>query len=229
MSQDNFSAENIGDTVRLFPLPNLVLFPHVAQPLHIFEQRYRQLMADALADDRRITMALLQPGWEEDYHRAPAIHPMVCIGRILQEEPQDDGRYNLLLQGITRARIIEEIPTQRLYRTARVEICSDRTITSAQLEQTLRHNLGQQVLPFFSAHAQAAEQLRGLLASPLSLGALCDIFSFALPLDVEVKQTLLEECDVQLRVERLLASLEGNRPPGGEPTPRRFPPEFSSN
>ena len=63
MSQDPLTLENFTGTVRLFPLPNLVLFPNVAQPLHVFEPRYRQLMADSLAADRLIAMALLQPGW----------------------------------------------------------------------------------------------------------------------------------------------------------------------
>ena len=82
MSQEPHPLEDFGGTARLFPLPNLVLFPHVAQPLHIFEARYRQMMADALEDDRRLAMALLRPGWEEDYHLRPPIHPVVCLGRV---------------------------------------------------------------------------------------------------------------------------------------------------
>src|SRR3954470_6986505 len=86
-----------GGTVRLFPLPNLVLFPHVIQPLHVFEPRYRQLMADALADDRLMALALPRPGEEEDYHKRPPIHRVVCVGQIDQEDKLPDGRYNLLL------------------------------------------------------------------------------------------------------------------------------------
>ena len=81
---DSFPPDEFAGTARLFPLPNLVLFPHVVQPLHIFEPRYRQLMADALADDRLIAMALLRPGWEEDYHRKPADPP----GRLPGPDPQ---------------------------------------------------------------------------------------------------------------------------------------------
>src|SRR5205085_1976564 len=88
---------------RLFPLPNVVLFPQVVQPLHIFEPRYREMTADALADDRLIAMALLQPGWEADYEGRPPIHPICCLGRIFAEKHLPDGRYNLLLRGLTRA------------------------------------------------------------------------------------------------------------------------------
>src|SRR5580700_9155649 len=104
MSQSTSALEGFSCTARLFPLPNLVLFPHVIQPLHVFEPRYRQLMEDALQADRLMAIALLQPGWEEDYHQRPPIHPVVCIGRIFKEERLEDGRFNLLLQGLCRAR-----------------------------------------------------------------------------------------------------------------------------
>src|SRR5271157_5053748 len=99
MSGAAAGLSGFGGTVRLFPLPNLVLFPHVIQPLHVFEPRYRQLMEDALQADRLTAMALLQPGWEDTKNQRPAIHPVVCIGRIFKEERLADGRFNLLLQG----------------------------------------------------------------------------------------------------------------------------------
>src|SRR5262245_29673524 len=100
MSSEAIPLQNFRGTVRLFPLPNVVLFPHVVQPLHIFEPRYRQLMADALEDDRLMTMALLRPGWETEYDKRQPIHSMVCIGRIFREERLADGKFNLLLQGL---------------------------------------------------------------------------------------------------------------------------------
>src|SRR5262249_26843384 len=117
---DSFPPDEFDGTARLFPLPNLVLFPHVAQPLHVFEPRYRQLMADAWAGVGLTTMAVWRPGWEEDYHKSPPIHPVVCVSQITQEERLADGRYNLVLQGLSRARIVEELTTDRLYRMATV-------------------------------------------------------------------------------------------------------------
>ena len=72
----SFSVESFSGTARLFPLPNLVLFPHVMQPLHIFEPRYRSMLEDALASDGLIAMALLAPGWENDYEGRPNLYPM---------------------------------------------------------------------------------------------------------------------------------------------------------
>src|SRR5438105_1414231 len=152
MSQDPFSLEDFQGTARLFPLPNLVLFPHVAQPLHIFEPRYRQLMADALADDRLIALALLRPGWEEAYNQRPPICPVVCLGRIHHEQHLPDGRYNLLLHGLARAHVREELKTDRPYRVARVDLLPDVPILVPATEQTLRQSLGQAVTPFFSEH-----------------------------------------------------------------------------
>ena len=89
-------------TARLFPLPNIVMFPTVVQGLHVFEPRYRQLVKDALAGDRFVAIALLKPGWEDDYENAPAIEPVACLGRVTWHEKLADGRYNLRLRGAAR-------------------------------------------------------------------------------------------------------------------------------
>src|SRR3954470_5194925 len=94
--------------VPLFPLPNVVLFPRAVIPLHVFEERYKAMTADALRGDRRIAMALLCPGWEKSYHARPAIERVVCVGRILSAERLPDGKYNFLLQGEARAVIVAE-------------------------------------------------------------------------------------------------------------------------
>src|SRR3954447_10843753 len=100
MNDDQQALEHFSGLARLFPLPNLVLFPHVVQPMHIFEPRYRQMTAESLAGDRLIAVVLLQPGWEEHYDDRPALHAVGCLGRIVAEERQADGRYNLLLRGL---------------------------------------------------------------------------------------------------------------------------------
>jgi uncharacterized protein len=229
MSQSGLPVDFAG-TARLFPLPNLVLFPHVGQPLHIFEPRYRQLMTDSLAADRLIAMALLRPGWEDEYHKKPPIHDTVCIGRIHNEERLADGRFNLLLQGLCRARIREEVKSATPYRVARVELMPDQPVGVSSRERELRRELGAGVTPFFSAHPPAAEQFQRLLSAGLPLGALADIFSFALPLEVAQRQQLLEEACVDTRVRLLLSMLAGKTPPVAKQTSlRKFPPEFSEN
>jgi Lon protease-like protein len=230
MNEEYSSWEDFSGTVRLFPLPNLVLFPHVVQPLHIFEPRYRQLMADALESDRLMALALLEPGWEQNYHKRPAIHPVVCIGKIFKEERLADGRYNLLLHGQRRARVVEECEDDRLYRSARVELLTDVEGPGGEQEAAMLRELGQHLSVWFASQGLALEQLSKLLESGLTLGALCDIFTFALPLNIEFKQQLLDQVDVETRTRRLLDHLEEHAP-GKEARPagKRFPPEFSRN
>src|SRR5829696_5325599 len=96
----------------IFPLPNVVLFPNVFLPLHIFETRYRQMVTDALSGDRLIGMTLLQPGYETEYENAPAVYDVGCAGLITHVERLNDGCFNLVLRGFERFRIIgEEAPS----------------------------------------------------------------------------------------------------------------------
>src|SRR5205823_6083338 len=107
----------MSDLLPLFPLPNVVLFPNVFLPLHVFEPRYRQMIADALDSDRMVGMVLLRPGWNAAYEGNPPIYPIGCSGVITHVEKQNDGRYNIVLRGVERFRIVEEDQT-RPYRRA---------------------------------------------------------------------------------------------------------------
>jgi uncharacterized protein len=103
----------------LFPLPGVVLLPGTLLPLHIFEERYRTMVADALRGDRTIGMAMLKPGWEGSTED-PQIYSVGGAGEIIESEELEDGRYNILLQARFRFRVLDEAPT-RPYRMARVE------------------------------------------------------------------------------------------------------------
>lgn len=227
MNDDPLSLGDFSGTVRLFPLPNLVMFPSVVQPLHIFEPRYRQMLADALEDDRLIGMVLLQPGWEEDYHLRPAIHPVGCLGKVFKEERLADGRYNLLLHGLHRVRIRDEIDSPKLYRVANGDLLEDHTSLTLPQEQELRRALGELVPAWFAAHGSPSAPLDKLLHGDLSLGTLTDVFSFALPLGQELKQRLLEELDVGRRARLLTEHLRQQL--GLPSSGRSFPPNFSTN
>jgi len=106
----------------IFPLPSVVLFPNVFLPLHVFEPRYRQMIADALSGDRIIGMVLLKPGYEDDYEGRPPIYGTGCSGLITHVERTEDGRYNLILRGLEKFIVHgEEDPTEAtLYRRALV-------------------------------------------------------------------------------------------------------------
>src|SRR6201986_4186242 len=102
--QDDHPTQGSGSilaSVALFPLPNVVLFPRAVLPLHIFEERYKVMTADALSGDRQIAMALHKPGCETDFDGRPPTEPVVCVGTILSHERLPDAKYNFLLQGHT--------------------------------------------------------------------------------------------------------------------------------
>ncbi len=223
---DNFSG-----TVRLFPLPNVVVFPHVIQPLHIFEPRYRQMTVDALAGDRMIALALLESGWEEDHESCPPIRPHACLTRIIADQKLADGRYHLVIRGLSRIRIVaENPPATKLYRTARVELLNDIGQLTSAAEKDLKSRLAVQIQRWLPAEKSVLEQFQSLLVGDLTPGMLCDIFAFALPLDIPAKQSLLEELDVSERARKLLHHLESsdsNSSAGSDERP--FPPPFSEN
>jgi len=107
-------------SIPIFPLPNVVLFPNVFLPLHIFEARYRQMVDAALSGDRIIGMVLLRPGWEGDYEGRPPVYPIGCAGVITHAERLADGRFNIVLRGMEKFRIAGEEETGELYRIASV-------------------------------------------------------------------------------------------------------------
>src|SRR5690349_14195750 len=122
-------------TIPIFPLPNVVLFPNVFLPLHIFEPRYREMVHDALDGDRLIGMSLLQPGFEANYEGRPAVYAIGCAGVITHSERLSDGRYNIVLRGLERFRIESE-DTTRSYRLAHVTGLSESLSASERTQLT---------------------------------------------------------------------------------------------
>lgn len=230
-SQDelNFDAAAFSGVARLFPLPSLVLFPHVMQPLHIFEPRYRAMVTEAIGSDQLIALASLAPGWEDDYDGRPPLLPMACLGRIASYQRGKDDCYNLLLLGVKRIEIQHELPPAKLFREAEVAICEDIYPQGKNVE---RNNLQRSLIESFKlivpSLGEAQEQLDELLGSNVPLGVLTDIVSYALDLHRPLKEQLLAECNVDRRALLLLDYLRrGSRPSASWEV--KFPPDFSTN
>lgn len=219
------APEDFAGIARLFPLPNIVLFPNVVQGLHIFESRYRQLMADALDTDSLITLVLLKPGWEEEYENAPAIETVGCLGRVTWHEKLADGKYNLRLRGLARLQLFEELPANRPYRLARAEVMAEHAPTDAESLRNLRQRLAELVLPRFQEDAPARGQIQELFDGEMPLGQVCDILGYALPLSTELKQSLLAESHADRRAATLIDALRKS----AARAEHSFPPPFSSN
>lgn len=223
----SFSAEQFSGLARVFPLPNLVMFPHVMQPLHIFEPRYRAMLEEAVEDDRLIAMGLLAPGWEESEGR-PTLRETACLCRVATYQQTEKNTYNVLMLGVRRLRLVKELPPKKLFRVVESEILDDVMADGIDEEDTAE--LQQQLLAGFKRSLpklpDAFEQLDQLLGNQITLGMLSDIVAYTINLDLESKIRLLGECDVMRRTQLLLEAMDG-RPEAGGPKP--FPPPFSVN
>jgi uncharacterized protein len=130
--------------IPIFPLPNVVLFPSALLPLHIFEPRYRAMVADALEGERLIGMVMLRPGWEPHYEEAPQVYPVGCAGFITHAERLPDGRYNIILRGLEKFRILNERGARQSgerYRIARIEAIKEPRPAVTAASREARHRL----------------------------------------------------------------------------------------
>lgn len=183
--------------IPIFPLPNVVLFPQVMLPLHIFEPRYRKMVRDAeLQSPPLIGMALLRGNWQEQYEGNPEVFSVGCAGEMVRVAPLPDGRFNILLQGLRRYHIREEIFTEG-YRQARVDWDSPlKEDIDAGRRQTLRQLLDR--------YLKKNEQVQKFLSDPsIDDDFFVNFFAFHLDLLPIEKQSLLEVHPLVERADRL--------------------------
>lgn len=200
----------------LFPLPEVVLLPGALLPLHIFEPRYRAMLADALATHRCIAMAyVLEPGAEP-----PRIARAAGLGVIVQHEALPDGRSNILLQG--RARVaLDELPMAGLYRRARARILQqvDTSVPDADLAM-----LHAAVTRFVTSVRKRAPSANFTLPAGVDAGGAADLCAHHLVMDAAARQRVLEELDVAARVRLVATELTEQtvRLPGSAPSSERL-------
>ena len=189
-------------TLPVFPLPNVVLFPSVFLPLHIFEPRYRAMVDDALRGDRIIGMVLLRPGWEGDYEGRPAVYPVGCAGVITHAERLPDGRFNIVLRGMEKFRITGE-DTDRPYRLAHVDALPERPADADRVEiRAERRRLEALLVPQPEGHADP--KVPTSMPDEDLVNALAQYLEFE-PVE---KQALLERDGVLQRCRSLIELLE---------------------
>jgi Lon protease-like protein len=194
----------MSDLLPLFPLPAVVLFPNVFLPLHIFEPRYREMIADVLAGDRVIGMVLLRPGWEHEYDGSPPVYRVGCSGVLTHFERLDDGRYNIILRGVERFRILEEDHT-RSYRRAHVESLAEHALGPEDRATLRQHRAKLDALLAPSAVRRGAPSVT---ASAMSDGDLVNALAQYLDLDPLEKQALLERSCLPSRAQSLIELIE---------------------
>ncbi len=212
------SSEETTQTIRvnfarpmpLFPLHGVVLLPHAVLPLHVFEPRYRQMVEQALDTSGQVAMAMFEGDrWKLEYHGQPPIRPVVCVGQIVQHEKLFDGRFNILLQGVCRARIEREHNPKngRLYREAILRPIGPHEVSEEEIpgvRQRLRDLLQEHPL----TELAAAEGISNCLAKDgAPTAAVMELISISIVSDPETKYRLLAEADPAARAELIQREL----------------------
>lgn len=194
--------------VPIFPLPELTFFPHTLLPLHIFEARYRAMITDSLARDKRLAVVGLKPGFEAAYDGKPAVYTVAGAGEIIQWERLATGRFNLILRGDCRIWIEAELPTDTLYRVVKARVLEDEIPEGEDQLSVEADRVTDGCLRLLTAMGQGSPELERALRSAAPPGVVADrIASVVIP-DPALRQELLETLDVRRRLERLGAALD---------------------
>jgi Lon protease-like protein len=184
----------------IFPLPGAILFPRMHLPLHIFEPRYRALVSDAMARDRWIGMIQPRQQPTPSHDQEPSLFGIGCVGKIVDVEALDDGRYNLVLEGQARFRMVRELDVTTPFRQieAELEAISDEP---EQLGIANRASLEQQSRAFAQAQGYAVDWEA---VNRLDDEALVNGIAQIAPFDPAAKQALLEAPSLSARAELIV-------------------------
>jgi Lon protease-like protein len=194
-------------TLPIFPLPDLTFFPRTLLPLHIFEARYRAMVTDCLARDKRLAVVGLKPGYEATYDGKPPVYEVAGVGRIVQWERLATGRYNLLLRGERRARIDRELPADTLYRMVAATPLEE-TGAEGPAVQALAGRVKARCRQILAAVGRSGAELQQTLEALSDPGELGDQVASALVATPATRQALLAELHVERRLERLAGVLD---------------------
>ncbi|HEX8555869.1 MAG TPA: LON peptidase substrate-binding domain-containing protein [Sphingomonas sp.] len=195
----------------IFPLPGALLFPGLHLPLHVFEPRYRAMVSDAMARDRRIGMIQPNTGVGSGDDARPALYDIGCIGKIAEFEALDDGRYNLILEGVSLFRVISELDVTTPFRQVDAELvarAADETLASSQ-----RASLEMESRRFAEAAGYAVDwDAVGRLDDESLVNGIAQIA----PFDAAAKQALLEAPDLVTRADLIVQLMQFFGRHGGE-------------
>jgi Lon protease-like protein len=185
----------------LFPLPDAVLFPRTHQPLHIFEDRYRAMITHVMNGDRKLLgMAHLREGYQENYFGCPAVFRVVTAARVLFADRLEDGRWNILIEGVERVRIIDEIQ-QSPFRVAQVESLPDEVDPKRKPEtEALMLKLAEFAEQLAASLGEERRILTNLVNTYQHPGIVCDVVASRLVADPYARQSILNERDLIRRL-----------------------------
>jgi Lon protease-like protein len=192
------------DELSIFPLPNVTLFPGALLPLHVFEPRYREMLRDALARRGVLAIARLKPGFEPDYEGRPPVFDVCGVGGVESWSEREDGRFDIALRGLARARIVSELSPVRAFRQVRAERIREPAVDPALVAawQIKLGSLWERLSPHLP---EQVRDLKALTHGADDVSAYADRLAASMVADPEASQQLLGEADPGERL-RLLTS-----------------------
>lgn len=202
--KDVSNLDSFSGVIPLFPLSTVVFFPNTLLPLHIFEPRYKRMVNDVINTEKIIGMALLKPGWEDNYYENPEVFNVVGMGRIVSSETFEDGRINIVLYGLKRVKIVEIIENLP-YRLARVDIVND---LHGSDEESLRARIDELISKWNLLIEDTEKSHKIDINTMLPMESLTDALATLIFSNVFEKQVLLEEPNVHKRAEIIIRDLE---------------------
>lgn len=200
------TPKEIPDIIPVFPLPRALLLPRTELPLNIFEPRYLQMIEDAIRGERVIGM--IQPNEpEENASKTPPLYQIGCAGRLTNFGETGDGRYQVMLTGIARFRIVEEVSVSTPYRQCKVDYnaFAEDLVQGVGEDEVDREALLKTLANYLAANSIEADW-SGITQAPTE--ALVNGLSLMSPFGVREKQALLEARDLRHRAELLVAATE---------------------
>lgn len=193
--------------VPIFPLPNVTFFPKTLLPLHVFEPRYRKMVANTLKGDRLMSVALLRDGWQKDYFGRPPIYRTFGVGKIVDFEHLDDDCYNIILEGLYRVRLVTEHDTTP-FRTGRVLVLQDAPIDRSPHLSAIQKELAQQTRTLADLMPEFRDTLQNVWSVHPHPAVTADLLASSLVVDAYDRQSILEEADPIRRLKLVLVQVK---------------------
>jgi hypothetical protein len=188
------------EDIPIFPLPRLVFFPGTALPLHLFEPRYQRMIEDCLRQGGGLAVTMLEPGHEAEYDMQPPMKSVGCVGRVMVHEKLPDGRFNVVVQGLSRVRLEEHPMAGRPYRRGRAVPLDDEGTAEPTQRAALLSCASAVVVAVRRTHPEFTLHLDPHLAASV----LTDTVADGLVADANVRQRVLETLNVPARLDLVM-------------------------
>jgi len=198
------------EAMPLFPLPGAVFIPHTMLPLHVFEERYRDMVDDAIKGNGYLAVPRLKPGWEKGYEGRPPVFETAGFGKIVRYDPLPDGRANIVILGLGRIHIREEISRDTLYRVAEGSLLSDEFPDGGRptLDSHVRR-LRMMLAQIAAGRPQLAERVEPLMSPEIGTVPFLNALAHLILPDVDARQQFIELSRVTDRLEIVETLLAG--------------------